>query len=150
MSDMAERNVEVVRRWFDALRKGGSDAALRTYDESAAPRFEWRGGPAGRDMVGGDVVYRGREGLKRFYDEIDRVVSWWRFGEPEFKPYGERVVRVNAHLKLSWRESEVELEQDMAYVFELEDGKIVGGEAFRSAAEADAHARERAEERVDA
>jgi ketosteroid isomerase-like protein len=60
-------NVEVVRRVYEAVARRDTAAVLALYD----PDVEWdasRGTPLG-ELTGGSDVYRGHEGLRRWFRE---------------------------------------------------------------------------------
>jgi ketosteroid isomerase-like protein len=131
-----EENLAVVQGFLDVNNEQGPEALLVRYGEFYAPDHEWHGGPAGRDMVGGDVVYRGSDGLRRFYEEIDNHVAAWHFTGTRVEALADDVFMAVARLHMTTREGGMDLEQEMAYVYWLEDGRIKRSEAFRSRDEA--------------
>jgi ketosteroid isomerase-like protein len=149
-AEAREQNALTLRRLFDALNRGGTAAVVEYIEDFVDPGFEWRGGPAGRDMVGGDTIYRGYQGARDFYAEIDRYIESFRFSEVAVEALDDEVLLAQARLWMRTRGSQVEFEQAMGYVYRFRGGRILLGEAFRSRAEAEATARRLVEERVDA
>jgi ketosteroid isomerase-like protein len=87
---MSRENVEIVRRLYDAVAGRDTATVLALYD----PDVEWdfTRHPFG-PLLGG-VVYRGHEGLRRFFGEMHEV---WKGVEWELEQVfdaGEHVVTV--------------------------------------------------------
>jgi len=61
---MSSANVEAVRASMDAWNRGDVDGWL----EPSHPEIEWRSDVV-RRVEGSDTVYRGRDGLRRYWDE---------------------------------------------------------------------------------
>src|SRR5256885_10659529 len=57
---MSQENVEVVRRSWEALERGGLDAAAEFWDSD----IEWRAVEGALDDVG---VFSGRDAMRRYY-----------------------------------------------------------------------------------
>jgi ketosteroid isomerase-like protein len=114
---VSAENVERIRRNLDAWNRGDLDAFL----ETAGPDIEWTSELATR-FEGGERVFRGTDGLREYWHEwhalwtvtieIDRIHD-----------LGETIL-VIAQVRTRGEASGVDLEGQVAYVYELE------GDAF--------------------
>lgn len=75
------------------------------------------------------VVYRGHDGLRQYFAQLDEVWSRYEMEPRRLVPAGERVVAL-CHLYAVGRESDLMVEEDSAVVFTLKDGKVVGIDAY--------------------
>src|SRR5437016_9259262 len=114
---MSQENVELARRAFEAWNRGDADAWVEFHH----PEIEWFSEIAGR-LEGAETVYRGRAGMRRFWDEWHSV--WDLTIEiSEFRDLGDTVValgRMRAHGKASG----IDFEGPVAYVGEYEGGLV--------------------------
>ena len=114
---MSQENVEIARRAFEAWNRGDIESWL----ESQHPDIEWFSEIAGR-LRGPETVYRGRAGMREFWDEWHSV--WDMTIEiSEFRDLGDAVIaigRMQAHGKASG----VDLDEPVAYVGEFEEGLV--------------------------
>jgi ketosteroid isomerase-like protein len=149
-TDTAQRNLDLVRELFETLNSGGSEAVLSRVEDFATPEVEWRGVAATRAAPGGDVTYRGYEGMRRFWAENEEIFEGLHFEDVHYEAFGDRVVVVLARALATGRGSGISLDQEMATVYELEGGRIVAGENFASHVSALEEARRLAEEPRDA
>ncbi len=132
----AERNVELARRVLETFNEGGSKAVLARMTDFAGPEVEWRGVAAGRTAPGGDVVYRGYEGMSRFWEDIEDVFEQIHFSEMRFEAIGDDVVLALLRVSATGHGSGLQIEQEMGVVYRFDEGRIVSGENFTSPAEA--------------
>jgi ketosteroid isomerase-like protein len=127
---MSRENIEVVRRIYDAAARGDSSAVLSLYD----PEVEWS--PDSRfGGLGGEAVYRGHEGLRRFFRE------WHGAWETVEHSYGEMVdagdhVIVRDTSRGRGRTSGVEVVGSQYAVWTLREGKVIRVEFFATRREA--------------
>ena len=130
---MSEENLEVVRAGFEALNEGGVEALIPFIH----PEFEATTPP---ELAAEPDTYRGHDGVRRyfasFYDAMDRVT----FEAEDFIAVGDRVV-VPMVLRARGRTTGIEVEQRVAQVWTLREGKAIGAEAFGTLDEALAAAR---------
>jgi uncharacterized protein len=123
---MSQKNVEIVRRCYDAYVRGDLDSALAAFD----PEIE---------IYDHDIPdsgeYRGLDGLLRWQD--DWAASWdsWRWEPEEFIDAGERVVAA-LRVYAKGRGSGVELKRLDGAVWTLRDGKCIRLDYYGSKAEA--------------
>ena len=129
---MSAENVEVVRRLFEASARGDAEAVLALYHEDVT----WdasRTQPGLGEFAG---VYRGHEGLRRFFRE-------WRgsFADDEYRyeelidAGGETVVGHVTQQALG-RSSGAPVTRPLAGVFTVRDGKIAAADWFLTLEEA--------------
>jgi hypothetical protein len=79
-------SVEIIRRTFEVLSKGGPDALLARYEEFCTEDFEWH--PALMGSVEGEQVFVGKQQFAFYWHMFADV-----FGEPKvtgnsFEPVG--------------------------------------------------------------
>jgi ketosteroid isomerase-like protein len=114
---MSQENVEVVKAGFDAWNRGDVDAWLG----SGHPEIEWSSEVA-RRLQGAETVYRGRQEMRRFWDEWHSV---WNLTIEiaEYRDFGDTVVAIG-QMRVHGRASEIDIEQPVAYVGEFEQGLV--------------------------
>ena len=107
-------NVAIVRGAFEALNRGDIEAVLRICD----PQIELR-----PSLVGGieKEVFRGREGYKRWFEEVFQVYDEVHFDVQDIRAIGDRVVGFYV-TRIRGARSGIELEAPGATVITLRDG----------------------------
>lgn len=121
-------DVEAVRELFANFNRGDFDAALAKLD----PEVDWGEPP---DMPDAGGAYRGREGVVA---EFGRFMSAWdslRVDLEEVEEVGGRVVVLTRWLGRS-KGTGIEVDQHVAQVYELRDGRVVRVRQFRTLDEA--------------
>ncbi len=111
---MSQQNVETVRASLDAWNRRDPEAWL----ESAHPEVEWISEIA-RQVEGPGTVYRGKEELRRFWDDWH---SAWdvRIEITDFRDLGDTIVALG-RIRTLGEASGIRLERPIAYVFEFDD-----------------------------
>jgi ketosteroid isomerase-like protein len=125
---------ELVRRVIDAHNRGG-DAFLDAFDDICDPEFEFRPITVGAMGSREGVAYRGRDGIERYYRDRAEVFDGGEVQIRSLEPAGDAVV-VRARSTARGRASGAAVEEEIALVYWVRDGKVIRGEAFRSAADA--------------
>jgi ketosteroid isomerase-like protein len=120
---MAQENVEIVRRFFEAIRQGDNAAALACL----APDVEYQVGQE-LPMRGRDAVWAMWERWESDWEELETVTE-------EFLDAGEHVV-VTVRCAARGRGSGVEVDNRTFDVFTLRDGKCVRKLEFQVRSEA--------------
>jgi ketosteroid isomerase-like protein len=117
-------NVDVVRRALDTFPRGDVEEML----SYMAPEVVFRSA-----IVGGaeGTFYQGHEGFRRWFadsfESFEEITNTWS----EFRELGDRVL-VLGHVRARGRESGVELDSEMGWVFTVSRGKLVRSEGFLS------------------
>ena len=124
---MSEENVDLVRRAFIAWQAG----ALDELDALLADDVVWRPTPLSGT---GDQIFRGPRGVR---DWISAVLS--RQGEvrnelDEFRDLGDRVLVLGRVFERV--DEEVRADAELAWLFQVRDGRIARGEGFLSRGDA--------------
>ena len=131
---MSQENVEIVRRVYDAAARRDAATVLALYDpdiESDASQL----GIAG--IVGGDeVVYRGHDGLRRFFRDWHEAWTNIEYDFEELIDAGDEHVIAVVTRHARGRASGVEVERPFALVWTLRGGKVAQVVWFLSRAEA--------------
>lgn len=125
---MADENIEIVRRAFEAIGNRDIDALLRLYEPNAA--FHPLTGT--QVETGG---YRGHEGIRAYFEEVDTVWDQMLPHADDLGSHGDLVVVVGGCV-VRGRESGAETDRAMAWVFRVRDGRIASHQAFSNAEEA--------------
>ena len=124
---MSQESIEAVRRLIDAWNRGDVDSWLKT----AHPDVEWSSAVL-RQVEGSEAAsYRGHEELRRFWDEWHEL--WDLTIEPsDIRDLGEAVL-VLARMHTRGNVSGVDLDREVGYVIEVDDGLIRKARAYLSA-----------------
>ena len=119
---MSQENVEVVRRAFDSFNRGGVDACVS--DGVWSPEIVWDATPTGIPGIG---AYRGREEVKRFFED-DWFKSFpfeaWELELEEVLNPGDQVVAMGRQ-RGRGASSGVAAELEFAQICTLRDGQVV-------------------------
>jgi ketosteroid isomerase-like protein len=115
------QNVQAVNDLFTAFAARDHDAAARCMHADVEIRPALVGGPEG-------VVYRGLDGSKQWWADIDAAWAEFRIEADEFHDLGDHVLVLGRAIARG-RESGVALETRTGWVARMRDGRI--GE-FRS------------------
>jgi ketosteroid isomerase-like protein len=120
-------NVDVVRTWFAAHARGDLETVL----ELTHPEIEVR--PA---LVGGleGRVYRGRDGMREFLDDVDAIWTDFRIELRELRDAGDSVIALGH----TWAEGRdgIELDDPGGWILGMEGGMIRRFRSFNSWEEA--------------
>jgi ketosteroid isomerase-like protein len=125
---MAATNVELVRRRFEAMSEEGVEGML----PFVHPDFEVTT-PA--SLAAEPDTYRGREGVRRWFDSFYEAVDEIRFEAHEYRAVGEKVV-VPFTMRVRGRTTGIEAEQTAVQVWQLREGKVFRMEIFATVDEA--------------
>jgi ketosteroid isomerase-like protein len=122
---MESRNVEIVRRQFEALERGGVDAAAEFWH----PDIEWRAVEGAVDDVG---VISGREAMRRYYQDWVEMIDDLRGGiEDVVYDSGEILVAVLFNSGRG-RGSSIPIRGRYCVVYTIQDGLIVRGREYET------------------
>jgi ketosteroid isomerase-like protein len=125
---MSEENVELVRQALNAFTHRDVEEMLSYVDAEGELHSAIIGGAEGN-------VYRGHEGFRRWYADSFESFEDLRNEWSEFRDLGDRVLAFG-RVKARGRESGVELDSPMGWVFTVRRGRLVKAEGFLSRAEA--------------
>jgi ketosteroid isomerase-like protein len=127
---MSRENVEAIRRATDAYNRGDIDAVLAELD----PEIEWH--PLLQVLLGGEAtVYRGHEGVRELYRDLDDAFTELEADQSEFRDLGEQVVAIG-HFQGRGRESGASTETAIVWLVEFKNGKAVRIREYLDPAEA--------------
>jgi len=119
---MSQEDVEMVRRALEAFPRGDMEEMLSFMDPEGELHSAIVGGAEGN-------VYRGHEGFRRWYadsfESFEELQNEWT----EFRDLGNRVL-VFGHVHARGRESGVEVDSPMGWVFTVRRGKLLRAEGF--------------------
>jgi ketosteroid isomerase-like protein len=124
---MSQENVEIIRRYYEAINRGDVAAALAEVD----PNVEWwvRWDQPDRSVV------RGHDAWKATWDDIYATFADFRMDPMEFIDAGEFVV-VPVFQVGRVQDSDAPIEQREVHVWRLSVGKVVEVREFNEKAEA--------------
>jgi ketosteroid isomerase-like protein len=119
---MSQENVEAVNTLFAAFGRRDFEAAVGVLDPSVEVRPVIVGGPQG-------LVYRGLDGMRKFWADIDAAWAEFRITPEEFRELdGEILVFGRAFAR--GRESGIGIDAAAAWIVRLRQGEIVGFRSF--------------------
>ena len=120
--------MEVCKRLFEAVARRDTEAALKYIHPQAELHSAIIGGAEGN-------TYHGHEGFRQWMAESDAAFEELRpLGPPEYRDLGDRVLSFG-HFHARGRESGVEIDSPIGWVFTMRGGKVVGAEGFLSRTE---------------
>ena len=125
---MSQENVELVQSFFAAFARRDLDAAARLLHPEVEIRPALVGGPEG-------IVYRGLDGNRRFWRDIDAAWTTFRIEPQEFRDLGERVLVLGRAIALA-PASGIALDEASAWLAEVRERKIVRFRSFTNQREA--------------
>jgi ketosteroid isomerase-like protein len=128
---VSEKNVEIVRRAYEAWNRGDLDWQL----EHITPDYEFRTAQLFPDT---EAVYRGRGGLRQFWNTLREPWESFHIEVERIEPIGDD--RVLALFRFHGRGRDgVEVEAEYANLFTMEGGivsRLVGFADWQQALEA--------------
>ena len=130
---MAEGNVQLVRRGFQALREGDVEALIPLIH----PEFEATTPPG---LAAEPDTYRGPEGIRRYFESFYEAMDRVRFEADDFIPVGERVV-VPLTLRARGRTTGIGTAQKVVQIWDIKDEKAYRVEVYATLEDAMAAAR---------
>jgi ketosteroid isomerase-like protein len=125
---MSQENVDVVRQGLEAFNSEDMERILAFVD----PDFE--------TAVSGELsaepdTYRGHDGIRRYFESFRDAMDEIRFEPERFWDAGEAVV-VALRLTAKGRQTAIRVEQRIAQVWSIRDGRAVSVRTYTSIAEA--------------
>ena len=125
---MSEENVEVCKRLAEAITRRDTEAAIKYIHPQVEFHSAIIGGAEGN-------AYQGHEGFRQWLAESFAAFEELRpLGPQEYRDLGDRVLTVG-HFHARGRESGVEIDSPIGWVFTMRGGKVVGAEGFLSRTE---------------
>jgi ketosteroid isomerase-like protein len=125
---MSEENVESVKAFFTAFADRDEAAAAAVLDPDVEILPAIVGGPEG-------TVYRGLEGNRRFWHDIDAAWQEFRIETEEFRDLGDRVLVLGRAFARA-EESGIALDEPVAWLAALFERRIVEFRSFSHQREA--------------
>ena len=125
---MSEDNVEIARSFFAAFADRDQGAAAAVLHPEVEIRPAIVGGPEG-------IVYRGLDGNKRFWADIDAAWSEFRIEAEEFRDLGEQVLVLGRAFARA-EGSGIALDEPAAWLAVMDEGRIVRFRSFSNQREA--------------
>ena len=125
---MAQVDVELVREAYEAFDSGDLEAAIGLFD----PDVEVRMAKDGQTVLGLDFdeSYRGIDGFMRFLGRVGEAFEDARWVPEDYIDAGEKGVVVFVRWTARGRRSGMDIEQPMAHLCTMRDGKLVAHETF--------------------
>jgi ketosteroid isomerase-like protein len=116
---MSQENVEAFKRATEATNRRDVEAVL----EEADPALEFHA--AVQEMIGGEAaVYRGHEGYREWFRDIDQAFAELHLEYSEIRDLGDRIVAIG-RIRGRGRVSEVQVESPLGVVVDFRNGKAV-------------------------
>jgi ketosteroid isomerase-like protein len=128
MRTVADRNVQIARETFDAIRRRDIDRLVDLYD----PDIEFQPLTGMEVELGG---YHGQAGVRRYFEEITHVWDEMLPHADDVRAIGDQVVILGG-CAVRGRGSGAVTDSPMAWVLTLRDGKVVRHRAYRGRDEA--------------
>jgi ketosteroid isomerase-like protein len=116
---MSQENVERVRAGFAAYNRGDLDALMNMYD----PAVEFV------TLLAGN--HHGKEAVRLLFEENRRTLPGYRLEPKELIDAGDQVIAV-VHLGGAGRVSQIALDDQIAFLFTIKDGRAIRQQTFRN------------------
>jgi ketosteroid isomerase-like protein len=127
---MSEENVETFKRGVEAYNRRDIDAMLDELD----PDVEWHS--AVHVMLGGEaMVYRGEEGMRDWFRDMDETFAELQVEFSEVKDLGDRIV-ATGRIRTRGKQSGAEVESSLGYLAHYKNGKATEVRTYLDPAEA--------------
>jgi ketosteroid isomerase-like protein len=110
-------NVETFKRAIDAYNRRDVEALLETLD----PEIEWYSALM-VPMGGKATVFRGYEGIRELFRDLDEVLDEWHAEYGQIRDLGDRIVAIG-RVRTRGRGSGAETESPIATVCDVRDDK---------------------------
>ena len=114
---MSGENVEIVRRGFEAGNRRDVEALIEVLD----PEVEWHSALL-MSLEGEAAVYRGHQGIRTFFRDLDGLFDKLHAEYPEIRDLGDRVVAIG-RISTRGKGSGAETESPIGTVIDLKNGK---------------------------
>jgi ketosteroid isomerase-like protein len=124
---MSEENVEIVRHGYEAMNSGDLESALALFDPEVEVLMAEEPGTV--SLLDLSKSYRGVEGFLAFLGQMAEVWGEFRWVPERFFDAGDNVV-VFIRLTAEGKGSGAEVDQSMAHLCTMRDGKLVRHETF--------------------
>jgi ketosteroid isomerase-like protein len=129
---MSRENVEIVRRVYEAAARRDPEAVIAAYD----PEVEWDVSRSQMARLVGERVYRGHDGLRRFFRAYHDAWDDVRYGFDELIDAGDhQVVSIDIE-QARGRSSGADVELTQYAIWTIRGGKVIRAVWFSDRAEA--------------
>jgi ketosteroid isomerase-like protein len=128
LGQVSEEDLAVVRRAFEAFTQRDVEAVLELVD----PAVEFYAPTA--EIAGKNTPYRGREGMRRYFEDVARLWEELEVIPREYRQAGDRVVALG---RVYARGPDgLVVDAPAGWLWRLRAGKIVSGRVYTSREEA--------------
>jgi ketosteroid isomerase-like protein len=119
---MSQENVELVREAFERLNRGDVDGVVELCDESFVIDMSER--------VFNPHVYRGHEGIRRFYDDVVEAWEYYRWNVEDALTAKDAVVAM-LHCLGHGRGSGLDIDWRVAWIWTVREGRATSLRFYR-------------------
>jgi ketosteroid isomerase-like protein len=126
--EVARRNVELAKRARDAFSRRDFDVLLPLISDDMELH------PAIGGAFVGATTYTGKEGLRRYWEDIMEVIEDFQFEALSYSAWRDYLIvpnRISGHGATSG----IDIDTEMTFVWRVRDGQFVWGATFFSHAE---------------
>jgi ketosteroid isomerase-like protein len=127
---LADENVQIVRKVFDAFVRRDVEAALEVMD----PDVEFSA-PATQALVQKSVAYEGHEGVREYFDDVARVWSELEVFLHEYHEVGDDCILVVGRVRGRGTARHI-VDEPAQWAWRIDSEKIVWGQVFTNDEEA--------------
>ena len=118
---MSQENVEAFKRVTEGANSRDLEGVLEEFD----PEVEWHSALQ-RSLAGEAAVYRGHEGIRVLYRDLDELFDKVHWEYSEIRDLGDRVVGIG-RFRLRGKGSRAETEAPVGSVVDFKNGKAIRG-----------------------
>jgi ketosteroid isomerase-like protein len=127
---LAEANVQIVRKVFDAFVRRDVEAAI----EVMAPDVEFSA-PATQALVEKSVAYEGHDGVREYFEDVSRVWSELEVFLHEYHEVGDDRILVVGRVRGRGTARHI-VDEPAQWAWRIDNEKIVWGRVFTNDEEA--------------
>ncbi len=122
-------NMSLVREVYDTAAEQGPQILITRFDDWFAPDFEWT--PILLSSIDGRA-YRGKREFEDYWEQFREAFADIELSEGSFEEIDYDKVLLTARLRVTGVGSGVPIDREVAYLFEVRDGRIAFARTFFS------------------
>ena len=121
---MSQANAEALQRGLAAYDSRDVEALLK----ECAADVEWESALV-KGLDGETTVYRGHDGIRDLFREVDHAFEEFRIGFGDIRDLGDRIV-ASGWMRVRGRASRVAIESPVSFVADFRNGKAIRFRSF--------------------
>jgi ketosteroid isomerase-like protein len=125
LNEMPSQAADVARRTHEVFNSGDFEGFVESWDPDCEYRPALEGG-----VQGGGGVYRGHDGIRRWWRDMEEAWREWSTEIHEIRDLGHQRVLVLGVFRAQGRHTGIAFESPLAQVVETRAGKVVSSQDY--------------------